>query len=116
VNASIGATGFAHIVFAGVSSVTSLLAILLIGHWLSSAANLNWLWRVSVQAAVVVAATGIVTAIAVADRHALAGLAERLTIGAFLHVDWPTAIRQLGLPPTMLTRSQGFCLIAEAHL
>jgi hypothetical protein len=83
-NASIGATGVAHIVFAGISSITSLLAIVLIGRWLSRTTRSTRLWQFSVLSAVVVVATGIVAGVSVANRYSFAGLAERLTIGAFL--------------------------------
>ncbi len=76
--------GALHIVCAATSSITSILAALLLGHALAVQGERPWFWRYSVLSAVVIVATGAVAGLAVANGWALAGLAERLTIGSFL--------------------------------
>jgi hypothetical protein len=83
-HSQIGPQGFAHILFAGISSVCTLLAIPLLGHWLAVQSAKVWFRRFSIGAAVAVALTGVATAVAIGNRLPWGGLAERLTIGCFL--------------------------------
>lgn len=95
-SSAIGPGGTAHIVFAGISSLASLLAIVFAGRWLAQARASRGVWRFSVMAAVAVAATGALTAFAVANHTPWAGLSERLTIGAFLL--WQAVVALLSWP------------------
>jgi len=98
VHSQIGPEGFAHILFAGISSVCTLLAIPLLGHWLSVQFSRAWFRLFSFGAAAAVALTGIATAVAIGNRLPWGGLAERLTIGCFLV--WLAAAAALIRPTT----------------
>lgn len=76
--------GALHILCAATSSITSVLAVLWLGHALAARASRPWFWRYSLWSAVAIVATGVVAGVAVATGWAYAGLAERLTIGGFL--------------------------------
>lgn len=80
----LGAMGVMHVALAGISSLSSVFAILLLGRWLAGSRRRAAFWRVSVLSAVVVVVSGAATAYAVANRLPLAGLAEQVTIGTFL--------------------------------
>jgi hypothetical membrane protein len=83
-SAAITSTGAMHIVFAGLSSLTTMLTILLMGFWFR---NSQYAHRYGLYSFISVAAvflSGGLAAITVANQSPVAGLVERITIGGFL--------------------------------
>jgi hypothetical protein len=80
----IGAEGLVHILCAGISSLCTLVAIPLLGHWISLEPSKGWFRRFSYGAAAAVALAGLAAAVGIGNRLTWGGLAERLTIGGFL--------------------------------
>lgn len=77
-------TGQMHIVFAGLSSVTTMVTMLLIGIWLRSVASLKRYGVYSFISLLVVFVAGGLAAVSVANHSPLGGLIERITIGGFI--------------------------------
>ena len=82
--AQISATGSMHIVFASLSSLTTMLAILLMGFWFRSSPGLKRYGVYSFISVLVVFLAGGVAAASIANSSPIGGLAERITIGGFL--------------------------------
>jgi hypothetical membrane protein len=76
--------GKLHIVMAGMSSLTSMACMLLLGLWLRGTDSTKGLGIYSIVSVVFVFLTGGYTAAITASRSAIVGLMERLTIGGFL--------------------------------
>jgi hypothetical protein len=77
-------TGTMHIVLAGLSSLTSMLATLLMGFWFK---NISYLRRFSTHpfmSVAIVFLSGGLAAASVAAKSPFGGLLERVTIGGFL--------------------------------
>ena len=87
------ATGKLHIVFAGLSALTSLLAILLMGLWFRSIPHLRRYSVYSFISVLVVFVAGGMAAASVANHSPIGGLIERVTIGGF--VQWVFVIALL---------------------
>lgn len=83
-SAAITSTGAMHIVFAGLSSLTTMLAILFIGFWFRNSQLLRRFALYSFISVAVVFLSGGFAAISVANQSPVAGLLERITIGGFL--------------------------------
>ncbi len=83
-SAAITSTGSMHIVFAGLSSLTTMLAILLMGFWFRNSQGLRGYGLYSFISVAVVFLSGGLAAITVANQSPIAGLVERITIGGFL--------------------------------
>jgi len=81
---AISTTGLLHIVFAGLSSLSSMLAVLLGGLWLKSSPRWACLGRYSLWSVGAIFVSGGLAALLVARHSELGGLVERLTIGGFL--------------------------------
>jgi len=82
--AGISSAGTMHIVFAGLSSLTSMLAILLMGFWLKNSAEYRGYGIYSFISVAFVFVCGGMAGLFVAGQNPLGGLVERLTIGGFL--------------------------------
>ncbi len=82
--ATITNTGKLHIVFAGLSSLTTMLTILLMGFWFRNNQTLRGYGLYSFISVAVVFISGGLAAITVATQSPVAGLVERITIGGFL--------------------------------
>ncbi len=87
------AIGKLHIVFAGLSALTSLLAILLVGLWFRSVPYLRRYSVYSFISVLVVFVAGGLAAASVATHSPIGGLIERVTIGGF--VQWVFVIALL---------------------
>jgi hypothetical membrane protein len=83
-SAAITSTGTLHIVFAGLSSLTTMLAILLMGFWFRNNQRLRGYSLYSFLSVATVFLSGGLAAISVANQSPVAGLVERITIGGFL--------------------------------
>jgi hypothetical membrane protein len=81
---AITGTGLMHIIFAGLSSVATMLAMVLLGFWFANSKRWRRLGPYSFISVAVVFLSGGLAAISVANRWPFAGLAERITIGGFL--------------------------------
>jgi Protein of unknown function (DUF998) len=81
---AISSTGMLHIVFAGLSSLTSMLTLLLAGFWFHRSPNLRGYSLYSFISVAAVFVTGGLAALSVANGSPIGGLLERLTIGGFL--------------------------------
>jgi hypothetical protein len=77
-------TGQMHIVFAGLSSLTTMLTMLLIGIWLRSVPSLKRYGAYSFISLLVVFVAGGLAAVSVANHSPIGGLIERITIGGFI--------------------------------
>ncbi len=77
-------TGKLHIVFAGLSALTSVLAILLMGFWFRSLPHLRRYSVYSFISVLVVFVAGGLAAASVANSSPIGGLIERITIGGFI--------------------------------
>ena len=78
---SIGKT---HIALAGLSSLTTMINMLLIGLWLRGIPGMAGFSVYSIISVIVVFITGGLTAVSGAKNSPVRGLLERLTIGSFL--------------------------------
>ena len=76
--------GKLHIVFAGLSALTSLFAILLMGFWFRNSPLLRRYSSYSFISVLVVFVFGGMAAASVANGSPIAGLLERITIGGFI--------------------------------
>jgi hypothetical membrane protein len=76
--------GAMHIVFAGLSSLSTMVAILLMGFWFRNNKSLRRYALYSFLSVVAVFLTGGLAAISVANQSPFAGLIERITIGGFI--------------------------------
>jgi len=76
--------GAMHIVFAGLSSLTTMIAMLLMGFWFRNSKRLRGYASFSFLCVTFVFLTGGLAAYSVANQSPVAGLVERLTIGGFL--------------------------------
>ena len=81
---AITSTGTMHIVFASLSALTSMLAILLMGFWFMNSQNLRAYELYSFISVTFVFLTGGLAAYSVASQSPFGGIFERLTIGGFL--------------------------------
>jgi len=77
-------TGTMHIVLAGLSSLASMLAILLMGFWFKNIPHLRKFSTYSFISVAIVFLSGGLAAASVATKSPIAGLLERVTIGGFL--------------------------------
>ncbi len=78
------ATGKLHVVFAALSSLTTMLTMLLLGFWFRAVARLRRCGLYSFVSLLVVFVSGGLAAAGVATNSPLAGLLERITIGGFM--------------------------------
>jgi len=83
-SAAISRTGMMHIVFAGLSSLTTMLTILLMGFWFKNSLRWQKYGRYSFISVGVVFVSGGLAAASIATGGSYGGLAERITIGGFL--------------------------------
>jgi len=83
-SAAITSTGIMHIVFAGLSSLTTMLAILLMGFWFRNNQPLRGYGLYSFISVAAVFLSGGFAAFSVATQSPIGGLVERITIGGFL--------------------------------
>ena len=83
-SAAITSTGAMHIVFAGLSSLTTMLAILLMGFWFRNNQPLRGYGLYSFISVAAVFLSGGFAAFSVAAQSPIGGLVERITIGGFL--------------------------------
>jgi hypothetical membrane protein len=77
-------TGTMHIVLAGLSSLTSMLSILLMGFWFRNIPRLHRFSPYSFISVAVVFLSGGLGAASIAMKSPVLGLLERITIGGFL--------------------------------
>jgi len=92
VGAEISSTGMMHIVFAGLSSLTTMLSMLLIGFWFRGRADQRKLALYSFLSVGLVFVSGGLTAASIANASPIGGLLERITIGGFLQWMFVTAV------------------------
>lgn len=85
--------GKLHIVFAGLSSLTTMLTMLLMGFWFRSVARLRGSGVYSFISLLVVFVSGGMAAAGVATHSPIGGLLERLTIGGFMQWTFVIALR-----------------------
>ena len=83
-SAAITSTGAMHIVFAGLSSLTTMIAILLMGFWFRNNQPLHGYGLYSFISVAAVFLSGGFAAFSVATQSPIGGLVERITIGGFL--------------------------------
>ena len=83
-SAPITSTGTMHIVFAGLSSLTTMLTILLMGFWFRNNQPLRGYGLYSFISVAAVFLSGGFAAFSVATQSPIGGLVERITIGGFL--------------------------------
>ena len=83
-SAAISSAGLMHIVFAGLSSLTTMLTILLMGFWFRSNPDLHNYGLYSFLSVIAIFLSGGVAALSVANHSLYGGLIERFTIGGFL--------------------------------
>ncbi len=81
---AITSTGAMHIIFAGLSSLTTMIAILLLGFWFKNSQHLRRYGLYSFFSVSAVFLTGGLAAFSVATQSPVAGLVERITIGGFI--------------------------------
>ncbi len=77
-------TGTVHIALAGLSSLTTMLAMLFIGLWLSASPSLRGFGWYSFVSVTLVFVSGGMAAATIAHPGPFNGLIERITIGGFL--------------------------------
>jgi hypothetical protein len=82
--ATISTTGMLHIVFAGLCSLSTMLAILLLGFWFRENPRLRGYGLYSFISVAIIFITGGITAYSVANHTSLGGFFERITQGAWL--------------------------------
>ncbi len=83
-NAPVTSTGITHIVLAGLSSLTTLLSMMLMGFWFRAIPRLRGYGIYSFISAMVVFISGGAAAYTGARLSPILGLMERITIGGFL--------------------------------
>jgi hypothetical protein len=83
-SATMTSTGELHIVFAGLSSLTTMISILLMGFWFKKSQRHRRFTSYSFLSVAAVFVTGGLAAISVAHQSPFAGLVERITIGGFM--------------------------------
>jgi hypothetical protein len=83
IGAAITTTGTLHIVFAGVASLLTVVAMILTAAWLLARHDLRPLAVYSVASVVLILAFGPITAAATASGSPIMGLLERVTIFTF---------------------------------
>ncbi len=83
-SAAISRTGMMHIVFAGLSSLTTMLTMLLMGFWFKNSLRWQKYGLYSFISVGVVFVSGGLAAASIATGGSFAGLAERITIRGFL--------------------------------
>jgi hypothetical protein len=83
-SATMTRTGELHIVFAGLSSLTTMISILLMGLWFKKSQRRRKYASYSFLSVAIVFLTGGLAAICVAHQSPFAGLVERITIGGFM--------------------------------
>jgi hypothetical protein len=83
-DAPISSTGMMHIVFAGLSALTTMLAILLMAFWFRNIPNQRGYSLYSFISVGVVFVSGGLAAASIASQSSAGGLFERITIGGFL--------------------------------
>jgi hypothetical protein len=81
---TISSTGTLHIVFAGLSSLTSMLTILFMGFWFRNIPRLRGYGLYSIISVIAVFLSGGLAAVSVASHSPVGGLIERVTIGGFI--------------------------------
>lgn len=81
---AISSTGAMHIVFAGLSSLTTMLAILFMGFWFRNSQTMRRYGLYSFMSVAAVFLSGGFAAFSVATQSPIGGLVERITIGGFL--------------------------------
>lgn len=84
ITAAISSTGILHIVFAGLCSISTILAILLNGIWFKNSSGLRGFGWYSFISVSIVFVTGGMTAYHVSNQTGFGGLFERLTMGTWL--------------------------------
>jgi hypothetical membrane protein len=84
VGAPITSTGTMHIILAGLSSLTTMLSMLLLGLWFRKQPGLQSYGLYSFISVAFVFIFGGLAAVTGANRSPILGITERLTIGAFL--------------------------------
>jgi hypothetical protein len=102
--AAIGPVGTMHIVFAALSSLTTMLTMLLLGLWFQADPARRRLGLYSFISVLVVFVSGGLAAYGVANATPWAGLAERGAIGGFLQwlliISWQlSAVAAPSAPP-----------------
>jgi Protein of unknown function (DUF998) len=80
----INSTGAMHIILAGLSSVTTMLTILLLGFWFRANRTLRGFGTYSFLSVLVVLISGGFAAASIAANSPIGGLVERITIGGFM--------------------------------
>lgn len=80
----INSTGTMHIILAGLSSVTTMLTILLLGFWFRATRSLRGFGTYSFLSVLVVFISGGFAAASIAANSPIGGLVERITIGGFM--------------------------------
>jgi hypothetical membrane protein len=86
-------TGTMHVVLAGLSSLTTMLTMLLMGFWFRSTSSLRGYGIYSWISVLVVFISGGLAAASVANQSPIGGLVERITIGGFLQWLFVIAIK-----------------------
>ena len=81
--AGISSTGMLHIVFASLSSLTTMAAILLMGLWFRKSPRVKYGLYSFISVGIVFVSGGMAAA-GVASGSAIGGLLERITIGGFM--------------------------------
>jgi len=76
--------GTMHIVFAGIVSLGTMVAILLTAFWFRNSPDFSGYVTYSLITVAMIFVSGGLTAVAVANNHPLLGLSERITIGAYI--------------------------------
>ncbi len=85
--------GKLHVVFAGLSSLTTMLTMLLMGFWFRAVARLRRCGAYSLISLLVVFISGGMAAASVATHSSIGGLLERITIGGFMQWTFVIALR-----------------------
>jgi hypothetical membrane protein len=82
--AAISSSGRMHILLAGLSSMSTMLAVLLMGFYFGGHARLRALGLYSFLSVTLIFMSGGLAAFSVANHNLMGGVFERVTIGAFL--------------------------------
>ncbi len=102
---TISGTGTMHIVFAGLSSLTTMLTILLMSFWFRNSPRLRGYGLYSFISVIAVFLSGGLAAVSVANNSPVGGLVERITIGGFLQ--WLFVIALMMYPSEVTSASPG---------
>ena len=81
---AISGTGRLHILLAGVCSMSSMAAILLMGFWFRSHPRLRGYGTFSFVSVALIFGSGGLTAFSIANHNPIGGMLERVTVGGFL--------------------------------